>query len=249
MNIPMNITKSWLVAVAAACLSGAAMAQFPGDVYLQTPANVVAAGGELALRVNTFTGTQRLGAVQFTLAFDPAVLQFVGSALPADSPLQVSVNSKGGRLGIVVTNAKGVNEPFGVVPLADLRFRAVGQPLATTSLNLTSVAMISLAGGNLTTAAIDGTVLVTSAAAATLAATLPGGAPSLPSPAVVTMANPLVPSRDERNAAEAMGRPGQAVALWRAVPYAGGIAAARVDVVVPTVTAGESVPESSATRR
>lgn len=233
---------------ALSLLLASAQAQFPGDIYLPTASNVVATSGELVLRVNTFTGTQRFGAVQFTLQFDPTVLRFIGSAEPTGSPLRVSSTSRDGHLGVVVTNATGVNDPFGVVPLADLRFLAIGQPMASSGLDLTAQAMISLSGTVMATAAVDGSVLVTSSSSAALAATLPDSPPPAPSPLVVTPAAPLVPNESERQRAVAMARPGQRITLWRAVQHGDRIGACQVEVEVAAASPPEPVPGSPPAR-
>jgi hypothetical protein len=216
-------------------LAGSATAQFPGNIYLQTPANVVAAGGEVVVRVMTFTGTRRFGAAQFTVTFDPTVLQFLGASLPTTSPLQVSVGSKGGRLALVVTNARGDDDPFGIVPLADLRFRAIGAPASASPLDLTAVAQIALDATPVPTVASDGSVLVTSAAASALASSLGGAPTALAAPLVFEPLVPLQPTAVEQQVAVWFGRPGELVALWRPVLLDGRVAAAKVEVPVPAV--------------
>ncbi|MCU0866438.1 MAG: hypothetical protein MUC36_21860 [Planctomycetes bacterium] len=230
---------SFAATLSLALLAPALRAQFPGDVYLQRPASVVATGGTLAVDVLTFTGTQRFGAARFEVAFDPTVLRFTGGASPTHGPLLTSVQQSRGRLGVVVTNAKGVDNPFGVVKLTQLQFVAIGAPGSTSPLDLTARGAIALNGNSTPSAASDGSVLVTTAAAQSAAAMLEGTT-APPAPLCVQPEQPLVPTAEEIVAAQNMGRPGQEVPLWRMVPHATGVAAAPLLVMLPAAEAGDA---------
>ncbi len=225
-------TKMTMAALLCSALCAPrAAAQFPGDIYLEEANSLVAEQGEVTVRVLTFTGTKRFGAARYELTYDPAVLRFVDATLPPESKLVVSSSPSAGRIGLLSANARGVDRPFGVVTIAELKFRAVGLAGAQSLLDLSAFRQIALDRSNVATNTFDGSVTVTSAQPAMLEPE----SGTARQPRIVASSEPVVPNRDERALASRCGRPGDRVWVWRVVPHAGCLMGLRVPVVVAPV--------------
>ena len=235
------LSRSFAFLLATGLVAGPASAQFPGDVYFQKPAEVVATSGQVTVRVLTFTGTQPFGAAHVTLKFDPAVLRAETVSLPASGAVRVSFQQRGGRLVLVPTNAKGTDRLFGIVTLAEITFRAIGAPTSTSPLDLEAVRMLALDHQEIPTRAFDGSVLVTDPDPR-LAPSTSVGAPPPRAPFVVETSSPQPPTVAEHATARAFGRPGQQTHVWRPIIRDGLVAAGRVAVTIGPVANSADTP-------
>ncbi len=111
-------------AIVLACISliftGAAQAQFPGDVFFQNPSIAIQEGGTGQIEVVTFAGTDVLGAAQFDIVFDPSALEVVGVTPGSAEELERTMVSKvsNGKVSVIILNDRSLTKPFGTVSLA-----------------------------------------------------------------------------------------------------------------------------------
>lgn len=116
-------------AIVLACISliftGAAQAQFPGDVFFQNPSIAIQEGGTGQIEVVTFAGTDVLGAAQFDIVFDPSALEVVGVTPGSAEELERTMVSKvsNGKVSVIILNDRSLTKPFGTVSLVRIDVR------------------------------------------------------------------------------------------------------------------------------
>lgn len=120
----------------AAAMSGAAHAQFVGDAFFVEPSVTAAPGGEGAVQVALFAGTQAVGAAQVTVTYDPKALEVLGVDPVEAGRITTAMQwrKEGNVLHIVMVNGASLSQPIGTVPLGKIRFKALGAVGETTEL-------------------------------------------------------------------------------------------------------------------
>ena len=121
-----------------------AFAQFPGDVFFETPVVSVPNGQTADLRLSIFTGASPFGIAQVNLTYDPALLTLESTVLPSvsgENGLDLIVeNAAPGQIKAIVVNGASLIQPTGIVGLVDLRFRATASATAVARINASLVA-------------------------------------------------------------------------------------------------------------
>lgn len=116
-----------VVMVVVALLSSTDLeAQFPGDVFFDPPTLVASPSGELEVTLQTFVGSQRLGALVADVTFADTDAEYLGF-LPVDPEYDagVKVARITGGLRVTVVKDARVLGRIGTVSLTTLRFRAL----------------------------------------------------------------------------------------------------------------------------
>ncbi|HEX5885049.1 MAG TPA: hypothetical protein VFY67_10970 [Pyrinomonadaceae bacterium] len=200
-----------------------ARAQFRGDVFFAQPSVSAPAGGVAVLEVQTFSGSDVVGATHIDIIFDSARADVVAVEPGNTSELVDGVASHiaPGRVGIVTLNGKSLLQPFGTVSLAKVRVK----PLVAAGERVTlSIQVRSLLRQDATPfpsfRGFAGEILVVS----------PANSSSLSS------SSGAIPMREDKNAVErarTFRRPGIAIDLLDFEIRRGEIYARARQIVVP----------------
>lgn len=112
----------------AAAIGGTAHAQFVGDAFFVDPSVAVMPGAEGAIQVAVFSGTAPVGAVRAAVTYDPAALEIIGIDPVTTGRVTPAVQwrRQDEVLHIVMVNGASLTRPIGTVPLASIRFKALG---------------------------------------------------------------------------------------------------------------------------
>jgi hypothetical protein len=104
-----------------------AAAQFPGDVFFESPSLAAAQGGTATFHVQAFMGTAIYGAAHMDIVYDPSHLTLV-SVDVGESPEIGVVTSvvSSGKVSIVSLNDGSLTAPIGTASLAKVVLRATG---------------------------------------------------------------------------------------------------------------------------
>ncbi|GEM_PF-5038214 len=100
--------------------TGSLAAQFPGDVYFVKPSVSVKPGGTARLDIQTFLGTNSLGAFHIEILFASAQLDVVKVVVNPDFADVAEAVVLPDKISIVGLNGRSLKEPIGTVDLATL---------------------------------------------------------------------------------------------------------------------------------
>ena len=149
------VMRRMLTVAAAGLFALASMMLLPGTASSQTAdqitltavqvttgaRDVEAAPGDTVTMTIRASGAQAMQGLQFTLVYNPAVVEVVGVPLAESQPGALFVANTATPSEIVVVFV--VQAPVGVaeVDIANVTFRVVGEPGASTSLSFTAIAV------------------------------------------------------------------------------------------------------------
>jgi len=142
-----QLTQVLVSALGIVFVSESAFAQFPGDVYFESPASVVSQGDSVDLEVLFFSGTDVSGVVAFDVVYDPARLELELTTSPGTTAADtLFVFPEAGRARVVVVNDDSLDQPFGVSGVATLRVRPLVPAGQTVSIALESKGAVTAPG-------------------------------------------------------------------------------------------------------
>lgn len=130
--------QAFLLMGILAAASGAANAQFAGDVFFPSPSVAVAEGETTRVDLHAFTGADVLGGVHIQLIYDPAqmTIEAIEAPLANDAGLIVTSQLSPGRAAFIALNGQSVEQPIGTAPLASIVVKPLVQ--AGNYVNLTT---------------------------------------------------------------------------------------------------------------
>lgn len=155
------ISSAWLFVG----LAVSARAQFPGDVYFQSPSQVVPFGQTATIAVDLFAGAEVFGALSLDIEFDPAQVEVQSVSAGTTSEVSDGMRSRltAGKLRIAVVNGKSLTSPIGTVNLASVVVRVIAAPGSQFRIRLSNVTWLNASVETRTTRTFDATVTVTDA--------------------------------------------------------------------------------------
>lgn len=139
VNIIMNKLKEKLLLLLFIFSPSVAIGAFPGDVYFDVPSVTVEQQSTTELGIDSFVGTESLGAVHLEIDYDSSMIKIVEVSLGSSNELQDSFFYKDsiGKLSILTANNKSLEKPIGTVSIAKIRIKPIGDPGSRTLLNIT----------------------------------------------------------------------------------------------------------------
>ena len=116
-----------------------AKAQFLGDIFFETPSVSAVNGEELVLNLAAFTGAEIFGSTHLEISFDNSLFSITSVDFPNGISGESLSDTSGNitTLKIVAANGISLDEPTGVVTIADVRGTVSASP--GTIINMGSV--------------------------------------------------------------------------------------------------------------
>jgi hypothetical protein len=177
------LNASWLIFVACATFISPVWSQSPESTVRVEPAEIQASAGEAVQVTIEIDNVMNLGAFQFDLTYDPAIVEidnialgdFAGGTGRSMNPLGPKIEAGKALFGAFSFGDAAGPDGSGTLAVVTLKAQTEGQ----TSLSLENVQVVDVRGGRITVSTVGATMMVSgSLPAAEGAASIPVDEPT-----------------------------------------------------------------------